>query len=202
MTLEIKKLESVSGLACSEESTRKVVDCLLTVINGVIRNVPGLGSEVETSISFSIADIPNITALPKISEDDALLLHLFARSSSEEQNIELDYRVNSYARLIGARIGGREGQYPGWSPNLKSPALKQLVEVHKRLFNKVPTVYSVHAGLECGLIQGRYPNMDCVSIGPTIVDAHSPDERIRVSSVAPFYEWLKESIIQISKLKL
>lgn len=51
-----------------------------------------------------------------------------------------------------------------------------------------PVVGAIHAGLECGIIGERAPGMDMVSFGPTITGAHSPDERVDVSTVAPFFQ--------------
>lgn len=53
-----------------------------------------------------------------------------------------------------------------------------------------PHVYSIHAGLECGLFMEKYPNLDCSSIGPELNFPHSPDERLLISSVEPFYKVL------------
>ena len=47
--------------------------------------------------------------------------------------------------------------------------------------------------------RSAYPDLDCVSIGPTIHHAHSPDECLMIDTVQPFYEWLKQSIVNISK---
>lgn len=121
------------------------------------------------------------------------------------------------------------------------------METYRRLNGgKDAKVYSVHAGLECGLFKlgalkwrqhtaaapmesstisqraseracakailpltllrcrllsvcAAYPDLDCVSIGPTIHHAHSPQECLLIDTVAPFYEWLKQSIVAISK---
>ena len=63
--------------------------------------------------------------------------------------------------------------------------------MHKELYGKEPEVKAIHAGLECGLFLEKYPNLDMISIGPDMRDAHSPDERVRILSVANFWEYLK-----------
>ena len=50
----------------------------------------------------------------------------------------------------------------------------------------------IHAGLECGLIKKVYPNMDLVSIGPTIRNAHSPDEKVHIPAVQIYWELLTQ----------
>ena len=51
-----------------------------------------------------------------------------------------------------------------------------------------------HAGLECGIIGGVYPNLDMISFGPTICYPHSPDEKVEIASVAKFYEFLLHTL--------
>ncbi|MFO7972740.1 MAG: hypothetical protein R6U40_13460, partial [Desulfobacterales bacterium] len=41
----------------------------------------------------------------------------------------------------------------------------------------------IHAGLECGVIGAKYPGMEMVSLGPTVQNAHSPDERLHLPSL-------------------
>jgi dipeptidase D len=48
----------------------------------------------------------------------------------------------------------------------------------------------MHAGLECGVIGEKYPGMQTISFGPHIVDVHSPSERLKISSVEPFWRFL------------
>jgi len=73
-------------------------------------------------------------------------------------------------------------------------------EISKKLFDREPRVYSVHAGLECGFIIGKYPNLDCVSIGPFIEDAHTPEERLFIPSLERFYNLLRQSVETLGKI--
>jgi hypothetical protein len=142
------------------------------------------------------------------------------------QMIETQRKLNALARLSGCLSADRFNYFPGWSPNVTSVALAHTQAAHSTLFPGIkPKVYAVHAGLECGLIQGRYPNIDCVSIGPTILDAHTPgllslstlcvcavlhanealvctspaDERLKISSAKPFYDWLVKTIENLAE---
>jgi dipeptidase D len=49
-------------------------------------------------------------------------------------------------------------------------------------------VGAIHAGLECGIIGEKVPGIDMVSYGPTIRGAHSPDEKVEIATVAPFWD--------------
>ena len=55
----------------------------------------------------------------------------------------------------------------------------------------------MHAGLECGVIGEKYPGMQMVSFGRTIVDPHSPNERVQISSVESFWKYLKAVLERI-----
>ncbi len=58
--------------------------------------------------------------------------------------------------------------------------------VHRATFGRPMVVKAIHAGLECGLIGEKHPGLEMVSLGPTVLDAHTPDERVGVASVAAF----------------
>jgi dipeptidase D len=89
--------------------------------------------------------------------------------------------------------------YPGWKPNLNSKTLKAAKETFRDMFHKDPEIKAIHAGLECGIIGEKLGEMDMVSFGPTIQNAHSPDERLVVASVKPFYEFLTAVLKRVAK---
>jgi dipeptidase D len=104
--------------------------------------------------------------------------------------------VRSVFDLAGAEVEHSDG-YPGWEPNMESPVLDIAVSTYRRLFNKKPEVKAIHAGLECGLFLQKYPDMDMISVGPTIKGAHSPDERLHIESVGKFWDHLLEMLKNI-----
>jgi dipeptidase D len=63
-------------------------------------------------------------------------------------------------------------------------------DVYKDMFGKIPEKKAIHAGLECGLIGGVYPDLDMISFGPTIKYPHSPDEKVNIESVSKFWDFL------------
>merc|ERR1712137_1278420 len=139
---------------------------------------PDVKGLVDTSISFSQADL--------LSNDDVanggsadFKLHLFCRSSSEAQMKDVDRQLAALVHISPALRTSNVmvNFFPGWEPVVDSDLLREAKKSHKELFREEPHVYAVHAGLECGLLQGKYPDMVCISIGPTIKHAHSPDEK-------------------------
>ena len=89
----------------------------------------------------------------------------------------------------------RGGAYPGWTPNPDSDVVRMMTELYRELHQEEPLVLACHAGLECGILGSRYPGLDMVSFGPTILGAHSPDERASVSSTAKYWNWFKEALV-------
>ena len=100
-------------------------------------------------------------------------------------------QVDSVFSLGGAMVSF-DGGYPGWKPNMDSQILKEMKVIYNNKFGKVPAVLGIHAGLECGILGGVYPNWDMISFGPTMRSPHSPDERVNIASVQKFWDYLVE----------
>ena len=69
--------------------------------------------------------------------------------------------------------------------------------LYEDMYNEQPRVQACHAGLECGILNERYPGLDMISFGPTIKNPHSPDEKVHIGSVAKFWELLLEVLKRI-----
>jgi len=169
------------------KSTHKVVALIHGLPHGVLsmsNDIPGL---VETSTNVAV-----IT-----SGKNKLSIHCSTRSSVAAALTAARDRVQAIAEFAGAKVKESEG-YPGWKPNLNSYVLQVARETHKRLFGKDPAIKAIHAGLECGIIGEKYPGMDMVSMGPQIEFPHSPDERVKIKSVADFYKLLTGTLERLA----
>ena len=87
--------------------------------------------------------------------------------------------------------------YPGWTPNPNSEILQVMTKNYEKLFGDKPRVVACHAGLECGILGQNYPKMDMISFGPNIYGAHSPDEKVSISSVIKYWQLVKETLKNI-----
>jgi dipeptidase D len=154
--------------------------------HGVIAMSPEIASFVETSTN--LASVQLKTEYFEITTSQ--------RSSVESAKQNIVDMVESVFLLAGAKVIHSDG-YPGWAPNPASPVLTIAVEVYKELFDSNPEVLAIHAGLECGLIGEKYPDMDMISFGPTIKGAHSPDERLHIPSVTKFWIFTLELLKRI-----
>ena len=70
-------------------------------------------------------------------------------------------------------------------------------QVYTNLFGVTPTVVAIHAGLETSIAKEKYPGIDMISIGPTVQNVHSPDERLEVAGVQKVYDLIAATLRQI-----
>ncbi len=169
-----------------EETHKKFISAIYTCPNGVIRMSSDIENLVETSSNLAIV----MTKAKQIHVQSLL------RSSMESAKDDLVGRFQSLFELAGAKVNF-EGEYPGWKPNMESEILKISKDVYQKKFGVLPEIKAIHAGLECGIIGGTYPAMDMISFGPTIKDAHSPDEKVNITSVSKFWNYLIEILKNI-----
>ncbi|MBC8457001.1 MAG: aminoacyl-histidine dipeptidase [Deltaproteobacteria bacterium] len=169
-----------------EQTQHNLLNAIYACPNGVIRmsnEMPGL---VETSTSLAIVK----------SENGEIKLQSLLRSSVDSAKKELEQMIQSVFEMAGAEISF-DGQYQGWKPNPDSPILKVMLDVYEKKFGKVPEIRAIHAGLECGILGGAYPNWDMISFGPTIRFPHSPDEKVNITTVEKFWKFLVETLKDI-----
>ncbi len=89
--------------------------------------------------------------------------------------------------------------YPGWQPDPNSYLLAKGKAILTEYFGQAPKIQVIHAGLECGFLKAKAPQMDMISFGPNIRAAHSPKERVEIASVAQNFEILLKFLAQIPK---
>jgi dipeptidase D len=163
-----------------------IIRALFVCPNGIQRMSQAMKGLVETS---------NNMAIVRCKEGKFEAYNL-TRSSVDSSKEATAWKIAGTFQLIGAEVK-LEGGYPGWKPNMQSPILKTMRNVYKKMFGKTPEIKAIHAGLECGIIGGVYPNLDMISFGPTIKFPHSPDEKVLISSVAKFFDFLCSTLKQI-----
>ena len=149
--------------------------------NGIYRMSPDIEDLVQTS---------NNLARVLLKEGHYEILCL-TRSSVDSEKDDLEMAITSCFELMGAQVT-TGGTYPGWAPKPSAPIIELMSSTYSRLFNEKPHVNACHAGLECGIIGTNYPDMDMISFGPNIRGAHSPDEKVQISSVQKYWKYLLE----------
>lgn len=163
-----------------------LLDALMACPNGVMRmsdTMPGL---VESSTNLAIVNVV----------DGRIEIKSLIRSSVDSARDELCAVHQSLFRLIGAKTV-IDGQYPGWKPDLNSPLLRIMRHAYQEIFDNEAEIGAIHAGLECGIIGGKYPGLDMISFGPTIRYPHSPDECMHIPSVQRFWDLLVATLARL-----
>lgn len=178
----IEKPSRVMDLGVQEGILRAIY----TAHNGVYAMSKTIEGLVQTS--NNIANV--VVSEGKIS------IKCLTRSSVESSKFDLANALRSAFELSGCEVTFT-GSYPGWEPKADSQILKVLSEQYEKLFNEKPNIVACHAGLECGILGQNYPKMDMISFGPTILGAHSPDERANIISVQKFWKFLIEILKNI-----
>lgn len=176
--MKYEKVRMTQNVICDAD-TQKIINLMMVAPNGVIRMSRDMEGLVETSLNLAI-----VKTTGKNFTVQALL-----RSSVDTAKDALAERLVCLAELAGGSCK-LTGAYPGWKPNMQSPLLKTMKQTYKKLYKKEPAVVAIHAGLECGLLGGKYPEMDMISFGPTLQSPHSPDERANIPSCKKFYDYL------------
>lgn len=161
----------------SKDIQIKLLNSLYACPHGVISMSREIANFVETSTNLASVKM----------KDNKIIITTSQRSSVESAKEDVCNMVASVFHLIGAKVTQGDG-YPGWTPNPDSAILEVAKNSYSKLFNKEPKVLAIHAGLECGLIGEKYPDMDMISYGPTIKGAHSPDERMKIDTVKMFWD--------------
>ena len=186
--LDISLAEThVPELVMEQSALEQLTQVLYAAPNGVYRMSPDIPELVETS--------NNIARV--LVKDGQLRIGCLTRSSVESSKIDLANALRAVFELAGCAVE-LSGDYPGWTPNMDSAILKVLKAKYIHL-NKgsEPNVAACHAGLECGILGTNYPDMDMISFGPNIRGAHSPDERVQISSVKKYWTFVQEILKDI-----
>ncbi len=170
----------------SKTDQYKIIRAIFACPNGVQRMSQAVKGLVETSNNMAIVNCIN----------GKLEVQNLCRSSVNTSKEATGWKIAALFHLIDAKVS-LSGGYPGWKPNMESAVLATMKGIYKKLFGKDPEVKAIHAGLECAIIGGTYPNLDMISFGPTIKFPHSPDEKVFIPSVKKFYDFLCESLKQV-----
>jgi len=179
-------LQSVSVLKDADQ--KALINALYACPNGILRMSPSIAGLVQTSTNLARV----------VLEEGQFKALMLSRSSVDSEKREM-------TRIIEAAFGALEpqishtGEYPGWTPEPEAPIIQIMQKLYKQLFDGQAKVAACHAGLECGILGRNYPGMQMISFGPNIRGAHSPDEKVQISSVQKFWKFLLATLEQTPK---
>ena len=145
-----------------------------------------VSGQVETSTNLGVATV----------QDGQMQIGCAPRSSVDSELLDAGQMSISVWELAGYKAEISD-YFSSWTPNLDSPILGLAETSYKNLFGVEAQTMAVHAGLECGAIEGIYPDTDMISIGPTLENVHSPSERLYIPSVGKLMKLLYSVLEQI-----
>jgi dipeptidase D len=182
INIQVKEANNADK-AMSDSDFTKIINLLCSVHNGVFRMSPDIVGLVEASSSLARVIIRN----------GSFTSQSLQRSSVESTKSEVAMAIRCAFENIGCEVV-QGGDYPGWKPNPDSAILNVMENLYKEMFNENPKVKACHAGLECGILGKHLPGVDMISFGPNIRAAHSPDEKVQISSVQKFWKYYLETL--------
>jgi dipeptidase D len=186
LKFELIKTAKRSELIINNQSS--IINLLSELPTGVYRMSFEFGGIVETSCNL---------AKVEILRDEKQLRILISQRSLEKQTLaEITAKITGLARSAGAKVNTLGG-YPSWKPDVNSSLLKRAKGIYSKLNNKEPQVQVVHAGLEPAVIGEKIPGLEMISIGPTIKNPHSPNERVEIASVDAVWNFLLELLLAL-----
>ena len=169
---------SVDALTAADTSV--VIEILNEVPQGVQAMSASIEGLVQTSLNLGVAVL-----------DDALTLRFALRSSVTSEKADMLKELTEIFERRGGNVS-TDGDYPAWEYRQDSPLRDLMAAAYTDMYGKPPVIEAIHAGLECGQLTGKRPELDCVSIGPNLQDVHSVDEKLSVASTKRTWEFLLE----------
>lgn len=181
----LKKKECMTAEVITETATKRTVQLLFTLPNGIQAMSADVKGLVETSLNMGIVK----------TEKDRLCVEISVRSSIESAKAALLRKVVMITELCGGScvVGG---EYPGWAYRKNSPLRDKMVDVYRRMYGREPEIQAIHAGLECGLLAKKIADLDCVSLGPDMKNIHTTEETLSISSAKRVWEYCLEVLKQ------
>jgi len=184
------------------KTQQTLLNCLYAAPHGVITMSPDIQGLVQTSTNLASVkmkgdkkDEADDKEIPFL-KDNEIKIATSQRSSIESAKQDMVDMVDCAFQHKGVKISHADG-YPGWKPNLNSKMLEVSKKSYKKIFGVDPLVKAIHAGLECGLIGEKYPGMDMISFGPSMMGVHAPGEKIEIHTVQKCWDLLVDVLRSI-----
>lgn len=166
----------------SENSAKKVLTAILLMPNGV----------QSMNLELNMPESSNNIGVVKMNGNSVSLI-CAVRSSVITKKAYIKSQIERLTEICGG-ITKSHGDYPAWEYRAESPLRDLFTEVYRECYKSEPKVETVHAGLECGLIAEKIPDMDMISFGPDLFDIHTPKERASISSIERVWDFLCKAL--------
>ena len=179
---------SLAPAACDlppmdEDSTRRVATFLFCAPNGVQMMSAEVAGLVQTSLNLGQV----------YTEGDSVVSRFMVRSSVNSQAAETTEKVIALTRALGGTVD-IPASYSAWQYRPDSHLRDVMVEAFRAVYGEEPKIAALHAGLECGILSGKMPELDCISFGPDLTNIHTPRERLHIASTERTWKLTLETL--------
>ncbi|AOR22666.1 aminoacyl-histidine dipeptidase [Clostridium taeniosporum] len=182
----VEELKGNIDKVFSNKSTEDVINLLYLYPNGINTVSSDIDGLTESSTNIGV-----IT-----TKDDHVEYDSAVRSSVFSLREEIVLRIKCLTEILGGTITNTAG-YPEWQYKEESRVREICKSVYKDMFDKEPEIVAIHAGVECGLFKEKLGDLDMISFGPDIFDAHTPNEHMSISSVERVWAYLLEVLKEL-----
>lgn len=189
--IQIHWKKSSAEPAISLEESKKIIQSINLLHQGPVSFSPAIHGLVETSNNVAVVE----------TEESEMRVLMSTRSSVDAELAAFRKKLSTIGHLTGWEVKQKPA-YPGWKPEPGSPFIKFISSHYEKFADKELEIKAIHAGLECGIIGSKLPGMKMVAIGPTALNAHTPDEKVKISTVGAVYNLLISIVKDLPNLQL
>ena len=187
-SFELKALGQKEALVFDKSAKEDIIYTLNCTPNAIIEMSAEIEGLVETSLNLGILQ----------TQDDEVTIHYALRSNKASSLEFLEDKMKCFFSKVNAKIS-TFGHYPPWEYKDNSSLKNLYLDVYTALFSETPKVEAIHAGLECAVFSSSIKNSDCIAIGPTILDAHTVNERLSIASTEKVYDIVLNMLEKLAK---
>ncbi len=185
-TVEVTAGEAGEYAVLDSVSQEKLLFFLMQAPNGIQRMSGDIAGLVESSLNLGIFEV----------KEDEAEFNFALRSSSKTYKYFMRDKVEYLISFLGGE-SSTHSEYPAWEYRRESRLRELFREVYQRMYEKEPEIQAIHAGLECGLIAEKMPELDMISIGPDMKDIHTPVEALNLPSAIRVYQFLENLLAEV-----
>lgn len=189
MVISYETLEKTKTYVADQELTNNMLLFFELLPNGVQKMSAAIPGLVESSLNLGICK----------TTEEGLYVSFSVRSSVQSYKEYIGMQLKDLIRLFGGTFA-KKSEYPAWEYRAQSKLRDIVAKVYEEQYKEAPVIEAIHAGLECGILSGKMPDLDMVSIGPDILDIHTPKERLSISSTKRVYQMVLGVLEQICQM--
>lgn len=185
--LKISEVSNLSLQTLTSEKQQKLLTALSLAPNGVF--------EFDDELQI-VRTSSNLAAV--FTENDLIRIRTSQRSLDDAARENASAMLAEHFALAGcsAEI---ISPYPGWNPVPECCLVQSCCKVWKSMHNEPLKLNAIHAGLECGILGKKNPELELISLGPGEPGCHTPKEYLQIENVALCYDFLKAVCLNLHK---